>query len=153
MLLGNKETNAGVVKSDDSVGSAEYSLCALLCRWASVSALSNSGTISFRDNHSGSCWCFCREQKATKVNGTHFDDKAGTAKCVFTAIAPGCWWGMTKHEQRGRKMDAPHATPESYAGLSSSVEWLYSHLHLLPLHPHLWLSAPLPGCFTLALVQ
>lgn len=148
MLLGNKETNASVLKSDDGVGSLEYSLCAWLCRWASVSALRNSGTISFRDNHSGSCWCFCCEQKATKVNGTHFDDKAGTAKCVFTAIAPGCWRGMTKHRQRGEKDRRLCATPENYAGLSSSVEWPYSHLHLL--HPHLQLSAPFPGCFTLA---
>lgn len=61
-----------------------------------VRALSNSSTISFRDNHSGSCWCFCHEQKATKVNGTHFDDKAGTAKCGFKATAPGLQAGMTK---------------------------------------------------------
>ena len=76
----------------------EYSHCVLLRRWGLVRALSHNSTISFWDNHSGSCWCFCHEQKATKVNGTHFDDKAGTAKCVFTAIAPGCGAGMTKCE-------------------------------------------------------
>lgn len=52
-------------------------------------ALGYNCAISFRGNHSGSSWCFCHEQKATKVNGAHFDDKAGTAKCCFTAIAPG----------------------------------------------------------------
>lgn len=27
-------------------------------------------------------------RKRTKVNGTHFDDTAGAAKCVFIAVAP-----------------------------------------------------------------
>lgn len=61
-----------------------------------VLALCSSGPTSFRDTHYGSCWCFCHEQKVNKVNGAHSDDKAGTAKCVFTAIAPGCSAEMTK---------------------------------------------------------
>lgn len=131
---------------------SEYSHCAALWRWASVSAFGNSSTILFRDNHSSSCWCFCHEQKATKVNGTHFDDKAGTAKCVFTAIAPGCRleWRNVRRKKDGRLLCNPWELcwPES-----SSVEWLPTHLLLLPLHPHLQLSAPLPLCFTLALAQ
>lgn len=38
-------------------------------------------------------------------------------------------------EMRGRKMDASAATPESYTSQSSSVEWLSSHLLLLPSSP------------------
>lgn len=61
-----------------------------------VSPLSHRATISSRDNHSGSRWCCCHDKNATKVNGAHFDDKAGTAKCCFTAFASWMLGGMTK---------------------------------------------------------
>lgn len=115
-----------------------------------VQALSYSSTISFRDNHSCSCWCFCHEQKATKVNGTHFHDMAGTAECVFTAIAPGCGAGMTKREEERR-------TPLLQLPEKRHQAELICWMTPLPPPPHFTLtsrlSTPLPPRFTLALAQ
>lgn len=60
--------------------------------------------------------------------------------------------GWNGEMQRKKDGTPSVATPESYTSQSSSVEWLPSHLLLLllPLHPHLQLSTPLPSRFTLA---
>lgn len=112
-----------------------------------LQALSHGSTISFRDNHSCSCWCFCREQKATKVNGTRFDDKAGTAKCVFYSNRSWMPAGMTENAM-GERWTSPPQLPESNTGQNSSVEWLPSPTppSPSPLHPsafalHLGLGA------------
>lgn len=104
-------------------------------------------TISLKDKCSSSCWCLLHEQKATKVSGTHFDDKAGSAKCVFTAIAPGCgleWRNVGKKD--GGLCYNPR---EPYQ--TKLICWMTALLLLVL--PLTLTSTLLPSHFTLALAQ